>query len=519
MLLEEGSALLFSESGQRTAESDLSRVKKRGMMQSKKKTLKQPRRRRFLAPILILLLLVGAGAGGYWYWNRSQSALSASTAASSAPKTSTVRNGSITLSASGSGTLSASQQNALGFSTSGNVAVLNVKVGDTVKKDAVLAQLDNLDTLQTSLSLAQQNLATAQAALQTLKDSGATNLASAQLALATAQKAYIDAQSAVVQKDMARCDQATIDVDYQKYLLAVKALDKISAGGSGNDYYLTYVVPAKDKLAQAYSVYIWCTGFTNYEIDSTNAKVSLTKAQLAAAQSTLDTLQKNDGVDPVQLATAQNGVASAQLALNKAQKILDGATIKAPYDGTILALTGQLGDAAGTAAFITIADLAHPQISFSVDEADLSKVSIGAKVSVSFDAITNRTFTAIVTQINPSLVNSGGYKVIQGTALLDLSAEKDIPVMPSGMNATIQVISGEAKDVPLVPVQALRDLGNGQYAVFVMTNGQPRLRTITIGIMDTVNAEVKSGLQAGDVVTTGVAQVTTNTTSGTGSGN
>jgi len=87
------------------------------------------------------------------------------------------------------------------------------------------------------------------------------------------------------------------------------------------------------------------------------------------------------------------------------------------------------------------------------------------------------------------------------------------------MSASIQIISGEASNVPLVPVQALRDLGNGQYAVFIVKNGQPRLQTITIGLMDSVNAEVKSGLKAGDTVTTGVVQVTNNSANGNGNGN
>ena len=426
-----------------------------------------------------------------------------------------MRNGNITLSASGSGTLIAGQQTALSLSASGTVAEVSVKVGDAVKKDQVLAKLDNLDTLKTAINVAQQNLISAQTALETLKQNAAANLATAQLALATAQKAALDAQSKVVQKGMQRCEQATLDLDYQKFMLAQDHLNKISAASDGsNDYYVTYILPAKDSLAQAYSVYVWCGGFTNYEIDSSSANLALTAAQLKTAQATLDTLTKNNGIDPLQLLTAQNKIDNAQLALDNANQALAGATIKAPYDGVIMTVAGLAGSSAGTATFITIADLSHPQIQFSIDEADMSKLALGEKATVTFDAISNRTFTAQVSQINPALQTVNGYKVVQGTAMLDLSAEKDIPVMAAGMNATIQIISGQASNVPLVPIQALRPLGEGQYAVFVMTNGKPLLRTITVGLMDTVNAEVKSGLKAGETVTTGVAQVTNNAAGG-----
>jgi hypothetical protein len=39
-----------------------------------------------------------------------------------------------------------------------------------------------------------------------------------------------------------------------------------------------------------------------------------------------------------------------------------------------------------------------------------------------------------------------------------------------------------------------------------MQNGKPRLRVIEVGLKDLINAEVKSGLQAGDVVTTGITE-------------
>jgi HlyD family secretion protein len=486
-------------------------------MQSKKKNSKQSRRGRILIPILILLVL--AAAGGYWYYNQNlQNNAAQADQANSASKTAVVRNGNITLAASGSGTLTAKTQTGLSFSTPGTVAVLNVKVGDQVKKGQVLAQLDNLDTLKTGISAAEQDLISAQTALQTLTQSASANVGNAQLALATAQKAYTDAKSKVVQKGMARCDQPTIDLDYQKYLLAQDHLNQVMKDGSGNDYYTNYVVPAKNDAARAYSIYIWCTGFTDYEINSSNANVTITKANLDAAQATLDTLQKNNGVDPLQLATAKNKVENAQLALDKANQTLAGATLVAPYDGVILTVSGQLGDTAGTNAFITIADLAHPQILFSIDETDLGKLALDEKATVVFDSLPNRTFNAKVVQINPVLQSVNNYKVVQGTAELDLSNEKDIPTLAAGMSATLQIINGEAQNVPLVPVQALRDLGNGQYAVFVVTNGQPRLKTISVGLMDTSNAEVKEGLKEGDIVTTGVAQVTTRSAGGNSSG-
>jgi HlyD family secretion protein len=70
----------------------------------------------------------------------------------------------------------------------------------------------------------------------------------------------------------------------------------------------------------------------------------------------------------------------------------------------------------------------------------------------------------------------------------------------------VDVIGGEATDAILIPVEALHDAGNGQYAVFVMKNGEPRLQLVEIGIQDLTSVEITSGLNPGDVVTTGIAE-------------
>jgi len=43
--------------------------------------------------------------------------------------------------------------------------------------------------------------------------------------------------------------------------------------------------------------------------------------------------------------------------------------------------------------------------------------------------------------------------------------------------------------------------------VFVLENGQPILRVVEVGLMDATTAEIKSGLQAGEIVSTGDTQV------------
>jgi multidrug efflux pump subunit AcrA (membrane-fusion protein) len=70
----------------------------------------------------------------------------------------------------------------------------------------------------------------------------------------------------------------------------------------------------------------------------------------------------------------------------------------------------------------------------------------------------------------------------------------------------VDVIGGRAENAVLVPVEALHKIGNGQYTLFVMQNGKLRLHEIQVGLQDLTKAEIISGLNAGDIVTTGVVE-------------
>ncbi len=72
------------------------------------------------------------------------------------------------------------------------------------------------------------------------------------------------------------------------------------------------------------------------------------------------------------------------------------------------------------------------------------------------------------------------------------------------MNAEVEVVAGEAHNAVLVPIQAIRELTPGQFAVFVvLPNGDLEMRVVEVGLRDFVNAEILSGLDTGDVVSTG----------------
>jgi multidrug efflux pump subunit AcrA (membrane-fusion protein) len=89
---------------------------------------------------------------------------------------------------------------------------------------------------------------------------------------------------------------------------------------------------------------------------------------------------------------------------------------------------------------------------------------------------------------------------------LDQEGMDSSTTLPVGLNASVDIIAGQAINAVLVPVEALRELDPGEYAVFVVENGEPKLRVVEVGLVDITSAEILSGLDAGEIVTTGIVQ-------------
>ncbi|MBC7235512.1 MAG: hypothetical protein H5T69_06695 [Chloroflexi bacterium] len=107
-------------------------------------------------------------------------------------------------------------------------------------------------------------------------------------------------------------------------------------------------------------------------------------------------------------------------------------------------------------------------------------------------------------KIDPTLVQQGQVMAIRTIVALDDYSQ--IEGLLAGSSATVDIIAGKAENAVLVPIEALRDLGDGEYAVFVVENGEPRLRPVEIGIQDVTYVEIRSGLQPGEIVSTGIVE-------------
>jgi HlyD family secretion protein len=248
---------------------------------------------------------------------------------------------------------------------------------------------------------------------------------------------------------------------------------------------------------------------------SANANSNILSAQLA-----LETAQEGPAGDELEAAemavrqaelslqqallnqeSSELSLAEAQLNVDAAESALEDTTLVAPIDLTIMTVNASVGEMPGT-DFIIMADLEQPLLEVFLDETDLNMIGVGFESEVIFDALPDDVFTGRVIQVDPQLVSDSGVTAVRAVVQLDQESFAKPQTLPVGMNATVDIIGGRAENAVLAPVEALRELSPGEYAVFVMEEGEPRLRLVEVGQMDFTFAEILSGLEAGETVST-----------------
>ncbi|HEX2995995.1 MAG TPA: efflux RND transporter periplasmic adaptor subunit [Anaerolineales bacterium] len=485
-----------------------------------------------IATVILLAALIGAG---YFAYSRFASQGSTSTADETALQTAKATRGDLVLFADGTGTIIPAAEASLGFGTSGQVSEIDVQVGDQVKAGQVLAKLDDSEE-QVALAEAQEamNALTSDAALaeakQTLGDAKTSfdttkevlaylispevlyweeKVAEREQTLAEAQAAaQIDTSEATKQK----VTQAETSLQYAQAELKYfqKVYDETYVISNFTQYNtmsfrgrtVSEVIKIEDEETGEISNLVYAP--TEGEIGMARGDYDLAKATVAEAQTYLNVL--NGGEIPTD-ATGDKLTTYIETkhALETAEYNLNATKLIAPISGTVTALDINVGDFADESSVVTISNIDQPySLDVYLDAKDWGQVKVGYEVEVGFDILPEKTFTGTVTGVYPMLDTSSFTKtLVHITARLD----ETIPYeLPDGASASVDVIGGRAENAVLVPIEALHEFEDGKYSLFVMKNGKLQLRVVEVGLQDLKKAEIISGVNAGEVVTTGVVK-------------
>ncbi len=203
---------------------------------------------------------------------------------------------------------------------------------------------------------------------------------------------------------------------------------------------------------------------------------------------------------------ATQNIRVAQARVAQAQATLERLRLRAPFDGIVAEINGELGEfetpspvGIPTPPAVDVVDTSCIYVAAPIDEVDAPRIREGMPARVTLDAFRDRTFPARVRRVAPYVLD-----LEKQARTVEIEAEledvKSAELLP-GYSADVEVILQEKKDALRIPTRALVE-GNRVYVLDA--DDRVQVRELQMGVRNWEYTEVTSGLSEGDRVVTSV---------------
>ena len=393
----------------------------------------------------------------------------------------------ITNTFSGSGTISAANTYTVKSLVKGTVLTADFEVGDTIEKGTVLYTIDSSD-VATSVEKAQLALEQAQRSYDDTADAQYIRRVIGGTVASIKVKAgdYVTAgqEIATVRDDssllltlefpaadasgfaVGQAAEVILNGTFETLSGTVQAVAGTDTISSGNLLVRTVTIAVKNNgsltTAQAASATIngvsaLASARFDYQHQQTvTATTSGTVAAVCVKEGTA--IEANTAIVQLsgtelsrQVQSAADSLLNAQLSMSDTQKQMENYTIPSPISGTVIQKNVKAGDTVGTdttasETLCTIYDLSYLEMTLNVDELEILSIKEGQTVTITADAISDRTFTGVVTSVSAAGTTTGGTTTYPVTIRIDDTGD----LLP-GMNATAEIEVSSASNALAVP--------------------------------------------------------------------
>lgn len=457
------------------------------------------------------------------------------------------------------GKVTASENLDLAFSRAGRIGSVYAKVGDSVKKGQVIAEIDSSD-LNASLLQAQAALDKENINLNQIQDAGASssfdqrtniqttinsnrttmisNLKDSYVKVDGALGSNIDQffnnsrtyphfgnnislQNGTVYTIQTPTANQAIDLDnkakdlYDSLSIWNTANQNLTATSTDSDIekvadLADKTITAADSLvseiytvvnsyqtisSQDQTVY----GTLRTALTTAQSSISLSLSSFHLARSTYESSLSSVG--PIATSLQQATVQSANAQVLAIQAQIENGIIRAPFDAQVTKMDAKVGEVASpNVPLVSLISQGNFEIDSYVSEADVAKIKSGNNASVVLDAYGNSNpFTATVVSVDPAetITNGiGSYKVV-----LQFTNQSDL--IKSGMTANVDISTQSKTGVLAVPGEKILKQNDKTFVLVDDGKGNAVQKQVTLGITGSNgDVEILSGLNEGDKIFT-----------------
>lgn len=184
-------------------------------------------------------------------------------------------------------------------------------------------------------------------------------------------------------------------------------------------------------------------------------------ARKLESQAMLDQNSAAYQVEKARYQSALDQVAQSKASLKQTRDDLSKTTIYAPMAGTISELNKEIGEIALGSQFqedviMVISNLSAMEALVNVDENDIVAVAVDDTATIEIDAIPDRTFQGVVTEIASSAKITGSGSADQKTEFeVKISILNPGDELRPGMTASSDIVTNTKEDVINIPIQCV----------------------------------------------------------------
>ena len=179
--------------------------------------------------------------------------------------------------------------------------------------------------------------------------------------------------------------------------------------------------------------------------------------------------------------------------------LLENTTLRSPINGVVSARNYDVGDMyAMSMPIFTVEQIVPVKLLIGVSETDYSKVKKGDSVTVTADAIPDKTFYGKVNRIYPTVDPA------TRTFTVEVKIDNAYKTLRPGMFARATVNFGSNNNVVIPDVAVVKQQGSGERFVYVLNEDNTvTYKKVVLGRRMGAEYEVLEGLQDGDKIVIG----------------
>ncbi len=215
--------------------------------------------------------------------------------------------------------------------------------------------------------------------------------------------------------------------------------------------------------------------------------------KLDPSQQELALLQAERALAEAKAGGVRADVKEKEVALRIAQARYDDATLKAPFAGVVTEIN-QATESSGTWSLLLV-DTSALYLEVEVDQLDAPSIAAGQPATAMIEPLPSKTWDVEITEVAGMAEAVGNSTVVTAKTSFPYSD----PRVLVGYTVEMEIITSSATNVLMAPLSYLTETPRG-WVVTKVVDGLPQPQAVTLGVMSDTYAEIKSGLQEGDVL-------------------